>query len=247
MSFKDHFSRQAADYAKFRPQYPRPLFQFIESISPDNRLALDVATGNGQAAIALAEFFEKVIGIDPSKKQIAHAERRGGVEYRIASAESTGLLAHSCDAVTVAQALHWFDLDAFYAEARRILHPRGVLAVWAYTHLGIAPKIDAVVRRFYNEIVGPFWPPERRIVENGYRDLPFPFLEIKAPPFQIEERWTLEHLLGYLRTWSATQRFIAEHKTDPVDQITPDLAKTWGKAAEERLAVWPLTTRIGRA
>lgn len=247
MNFKDHFSKQASDYAKFRPQYPRALFQFIESVSPDNRLALDLASGNGQAAIALAEFFEKVIGIDASEKQIASAQPHGGVEYHIASAESTGLPSHSCDALTVAQALHWFDLAAFYAEARRILRPRGVLAVWAYTHLQIAPEIDAVVRHFYNDVVGPFWPPERRFVESGYRELPFPFLEIKPPPFQIEVWWTLEHLFGYLRTWSATQRYLAEHKTDPVDQITAELENAWGDPAEERLVLWPLTTRIGRA
>lgn len=245
MEFKDHFSKQATDYAKFRPQYPRTLFQFLESISPDNRLALDVATGNGQAAVALAGFFEKVIGIDASTTQIASAERHSGVEYRVASAESTGFLAASCDAVTVAQALHWFDLERFYAETRRVLAPRGVLAVWAYTHLQIAPEIDAVVRRFYHEVVGPFWPPERKIVETEYRDLPFPFVEIKAPPFQIEVRWSLARLLGYLRTWSATQRFIAEHKRDPVDEIASGLAAAWG-SADERLAVWPLATRVGR-
>ena len=247
MSFKDHFSKQAADYAKFRPQYPRAFFQFIESVARDHELALDVATGNGQAAILLAGVFEWVIAIDASAQQIASAQPHVGVEYRVASAESTGLPANSCDVVTVGQAVHWFDLERFYAEVRRILKPRGLLAVWAYIHLQIAPEIDAVVRRFYDEIVGPFWPPERTMVENGYRDLPFPFEEIKAPPFQIEVSWTLEHLLGYLRTWSATQRFAAEHRNDPVERIASELARSWGDAAEEHLVVWPLAIRVGRA
>ncbi len=247
MEFKDHFSKQAIDYAKFRPQYPRALFQFIESISRDNELALDVATGNGQAAGLLAEFFEWVIAIDASEKQIASAPPHAGVEYRRAAAEATGLPAKSCDVVTAAQALHWLDLEKFYEEVRRVLKPRGLLAVWAYNQMQIAPRIDAVVKRFHDEIVGPFWPAERKNVGPGYRELPFPFTEIKAPPFQIEASWTLEQLLGYLRTWSATQRFVTEKKTDPVEQIAPKLAKSWGNPAKERLAIWPLTTRIGRA
>ncbi len=246
MNFKDHFSKQATDYAKFRPKYPRALFQFVAARAPDNQRALDVATGNGQAAIALAEFFEKVVAVDASGSQIASAQPNDRVQYRVAPAEETSLPAHSCAALTVAQALHWFDLEAFYAEARRVLQPRGVLAVWAYNELRISPPVDALVRRFHDEVVGPFWPPERKIVGRGYRKLTFPFEEMETPEFQIEVQWSLAHLLGYLRTWSATQRFMAEHQRDPVNQITDDVAAAWGDTEEGRLAVWPLTTRIGR-
>jgi SAM-dependent methyltransferase len=247
VAFKDHFSRQASDYAKFRPQYPRALFQFIAALAPNDRLALDGATGNGQAAVALAEFFQKVIALDASADQIARALPNDLVEYRVAAAESTGLAAHSCAALTVAQALHWFELDAFYAEARRVLQPGGMLAVWAYNELRITPKVDALVRRFHDDIVGPYWPVERKMVGRGYRDLPFPFDEIEAPAFQIEVRWSLHHLLGYLRTWSATQRFLATQGRDPVAAVAADLATAWGTPAEERPAIWPLTIRIGRA
>ena len=247
MTFKDHFSRQATDYARFRPQYPRALFEYLASISPNQQLALDCATGNGQAAITLAEFFEKVIGTDASESQIACAQLHLRVEYRLAPAEASGLAAQTCDAITVAQALHWFDLDAFYQEARRVLKPAGILAAWAYNELQIAPEVDALVRRFHDEIVGPYWPPERKIVGRGYRDLPFPFEELDAPPFQIEVDWSLPHLLGYLRTWSATQRFIAAEGYDPVDLIEPDLAGAWGNAPEVRSALWPLTIRVGRS
>jgi SAM-dependent methyltransferase len=247
VEFKDHFSRQATDYAKFRPQYPRALFQFIAALAPGDQLALDGATGNGQAAVALAEFFQRVIALDASADQIARALPNDRVEYRVAAAESTGLAAHSCAALTVAQALHWFDLDAFYAEARRVLQPGGVLAVWAYNELRITTRVDALIRRFHDDIVGPYWPGERRIVGPRYRDLPFPFYEIEAPAFQIEVRWSLHHLLGYLRTWSATQRFVARHGHDPVDAVAADLAVIWGDASEERPAIWPLTILIGRA
>jgi len=247
VSFKDHFSRQATDYAQFRPRYPRALFQHIASVSPNRELALDCATGTGQAAVALAEFFEKVIALDASANQIASARGHARVQYRIASAEATGLTTHSCDAITVAQALHWFELDGFYAEARRILKPDGVLAVWAYNELQISPEVDLVVRRFHDAVVGAYWPAERKLVGRGYLDLPFPFTEIETPPFQIEVYWSLEQLLGYLRTWSATQRFIAANGHDPVELIEGDLAQAWGDAAQERSAIWPLTMRVGRA
>lgn len=247
MSFKDHFSRQATDYARFRPQYPRALFEFIAANSPNDQLAVDCATGNGQAAVALAGCFQKVIAIDASASQIASAPPNDQVEYRVAPAESTGLPSNACAAMTVAQALHWFDLEAFYAEARRVLQPRGVLAVWAYNYLRLSPEADAIVRRFHDEIVGPFWPPERKLVGRGYRELPFPFDEIETPAFQIEARWSLAHFLGYLRTWSATHRFMAAHERDPVDLVESGLELAWGNPAEEKLAIWPLTVRLGRA
>jgi SAM-dependent methyltransferase len=246
VSFKDHFSRQATEYARFRPQYPSALFEFIAVAAPNDELALDCATGNGQAAIALAEHFRKVIAIDASAEQIANAQPNERVEYRVASAESTGLSAHSVAAISVAQALHWFDREAFYVEARRVLQPRGVLAVWAYNYLRISPEVDPFVRRFHDEIVGPYWPPERKLVGRGYRELPFPFEEIETPAFQIEVRWSLAHLLGYLRTWSATQRFMAANHHDPVELVASDLEQAWGNPAKEKLAIWPLTVRMGR-
>jgi SAM-dependent methyltransferase len=187
-----------------------------------------------------------VIAIDASAEQIANAQPNERVEYRVASAESTGLSARSVAAITVAQALHWFDREAFYVEARRVLQPRGVLAAWAYNYLRISPEVDPLVRRFHDEIVGPYWPPERKLVGRGYRELPFPFEEIETPAFQIEVRWSLAHLLGYLRTWSATQSFMAAKQRDPVEQVASDLEQAWGNPAKEKLAIWPLTVRMGR-
>jgi SAM-dependent methyltransferase len=247
VSFQDHFSRQAADYAKFRPQYPRALFAFVAANSPNDELALDCATGNGQAAVALAEFFQKVIALDASGEQIRSAQPNERVEYRVAPAEATGLPARSVAAITVAQALHWFELDRFYREARRVLQLQGVLAVWTYNLLHISAAVDGIVERFHDEVVGPYWPPERKIVRRGYRDLPFPFDEIATPAFQIELRWSLEHLLGYLRTWSATQRFFAANERDPVELVESELEQAWGNPAEEKLAIWPLTVWLGRA
>lgn len=247
MTFKDHFSRQASDYAKFRPSYPRGLFAFIAAQSPAGMPALDCATGNGQAALGLAEFFPKVIALDASADQIANAQPNDRVEYRVAPAEATGLPDGSCAAVTVAQGMHWLDLERFYAEARRVLVPGGVLAFWAYNYLRINPGVEAVLRHYHDEVVGLYWPPERKLVGHGYLDLPFPFEEIAHPEFEIETRWTFDHLTGYLRSWSATQRFAAARGTNPLDLIADDLGKAWGDPAQEYRAVWPLTLRIGRA
>lgn len=244
-AFKDHFSKQAADYAKFRPRYPAALFDFLASVAPARELAWDCATGNGQAAIGLARIFGHVIATDASAKQIANAEPHPRVEYRVAPAEACGLPDAKIDIVSVAQALHWFDLDRFYDEVRRVLKPRGVIAAWAYLHLEVSPEIDGIVKRYYSDVVGPYWPPERALVES-FSELAFPFDRIAAPHFQIETQCALDQLLGYLRSWSATQRYIAATASDPLDLIRDDLRQAWGDAAQDRHVVWPLILHVGR-
>ena len=244
MTFKDHFSRQAADYAKFRPSYPREFFDYLGSIAPSRQLAWDCGTGSGQAAVALASVFDRVIATDASEKQIANAQQYERVEYRVAPAENSGIESETLDLIMVAQALHWFDLDHFYAEARRVLKPNGVLGASAYNLLHIEPAIDEVVNRYYYEVVGPFWPPERALVEN-FADLPFPFHEIDPPKFEMTAQWNLDHLLGYLRTWSSTQRFIVAKGNDPLQQISDQLRNAWGDPRQMRKVIWPLTLRVG--
>src|SRR5262245_45888760 len=177
MSFKDHFSKQAAGYAKFRPRYPQELFDYLGRIAPSRQLAWDCATGNGQAAVGLASVFTRVIATDASEKQIANAQAHEIVDYRVAPAENSGIGSEMIDLIMVAQALHWFDLDRFYLEARHVLKLDGVLAASAYNLLHIEKAIDEIVNRYYHEVVGPFWPPERRLVEQ-FGDLPMPFQEI---------------------------------------------------------------------
>jgi SAM-dependent methyltransferase len=244
MSFKDHFSAQAEDYAKFRPSYPRELFTYLASIAPSRQLAWDCGTGNGQAAVGLASVFDRVIATDASQKQIANAEPHERVEYRVAPAENSGIKSGSVDLIMVAQALHWFDLDRFYAETRRVLKPDGVLAASAYNLLRIEPAIDEIVNRYYYEVVGPFWPPERKLVEN-FADLPFPFHEIEPRKFDMTAQWNLDHLLGCLRTWSSTQQFIAARRSDPLQEINEDLRNAWGNPQQKRRVMWPLILRIG--
>lgn len=244
MEFKDHFSKHAADYAKFRPRYPRELFEYLGSIAPSRHLAWDCGTGNGQAAVGLASVFDRVIATDASEKQIANAQPQERVEYGVAKAENSGLESATVDLVTVTQALHWFELDRFYAEAKRVLTLNGVLAASAYLFAQIEPAMDAVLIRYYHDVVGPFWAPERKLVEN-FAEIPFPFREIKPPKFEMTAQWDLNHLLGYLRTWSSTQRFIAAKGSDPVKEISDELASAWGTQEHTRNVRWPLTLRVG--
>ena len=190
------------------------------------------------------EVLDRVIATDASEKQIANAQSYDRVEYRVASAESSSLESNTIDLLMVAQALHWFDLDRFYAQARRILKPDGVLAATAYNLLQISPAIDQVVNRYYYEIVGPFWPAERALVEN-FTELPFPFQEKNPPSFQMNANWTMEELLGYLRSWSATQGFMAARGEDPLEQISGELRSIWGNRRRRRRVTWPLILRVG--
>jgi len=244
MSFKDHFSKQAADYAIFRPGYPQELFAYLGIIAPSRQLAWDCGTGNGQAAVGLASVFDRVIATDASANQIAKAQPHECVEYRVAPAESSGLESGTIDLITVAQALHWFDLDRFYAEARRVLKPNGILTASAYNLLRIQPAIDEIVNRYYHELVGPFWPPERKLVEN-FAELPFPFHEIEPPKIEMTTHWNLDRLIGCLGTWSSTQRFMASTGADPLEQITDELCGAWGNPQRVRSVTWPLTLRVG--
>ncbi len=246
MSNADHFSPVAGQYATFRPSYPAALFDWLASIAPQRLLAWDCGAGSGQATAALAARFEQVLGTDISAAQLASAPRLPNVEYRAAAAEASGLPDHCADLVTIAQALHWFDLPQFYAEVRRVLKPQGVVAAWGYNRLRIAqPEVQRIVDRFYEQTIGSYWPPERVHVENGYRDLDFPFPRIAAPQFALHKDWTREHLLGYLRSWSAVGRFKAANGYDPVDALSGELAPHWPEGALMRVE-WPLFLLAGR-
>ena len=246
MQFKDHFSTQSAAYAKHRPRYPSALFEYLASVTTEHERAWDCATGNGQAALGLARCFTEVIATDASRQQLLSAAPHERIRYRVAAAEQSGLEPGSVDLITVAQALHWFDLEAFYTEVRRVLKGSGVLAVWAYNLLEISPEVDFLINEFYGETVGPYWPPERQLIEEGYRTIAFPFRELEPPPFLMEASWNLAELAGYLRTWSATRRFTEARGFDPVTDLTVKLLAAWGAPAEEEKRVrWPLSLRVG--
>lgn len=245
--FVDRFGPVSGDYAAFRPTYPDALFDWLASVINQAGLAWDCATGTGQAAIPLAARFERVVATDASDDQIAGAPTVANIEFRVAPAHKSGLPDASVDLVTVAQALHWFDVDRFFAECQRVLKPGGVLAVWTYGPLHVAGQtVDSVVQRYYHEIVGSWWPPERKLVDSGYRSISLPFPEFETPEFQMDAWWTLRELLGYLGTWSATTAYRDAMHSDPREIIENSLARAWRDSEGERQVVWPLTVRACR-
>lgn len=246
MSFKDHFSTRSAGYAAYRPTYPRVLIDYRAEQCTQTKLALDVGCGTGQLSVLLADRFEHVIATDASAQQIMRAEAHERVEYRVAPAEKSDLPDHIVDLITAAQAAHWFDLDAFYAEVRRVGKPGAVLALIAYGVIQADPKIDPVIRHFYEEVDGPYWPPERRHVENGYRSFHFPFEEWTAPPLAIEVQWQASDLLGYIDTWSAVRGLEKAQGREPVERFQRDLLSIWDEPQRRRTIRFSLSVRVGR-
>lgn len=243
----DHFSSVASVYAAARPTYPPALFDWLSRQTRANDLAWDAGAGSGQATLGLADRFTHVLATDISAEQVEKAPQRPNVTWRVTDVE-TRLPDHACDLVTVAQALHWFDHDAFYAEARRVLKPGGVIAAWTYDLLTVAdqPAINIEVNAFY-DLVGDWWPPERHHVENGYAELPFPFERFAVPRLAMQAEWDLDHLLAFLKSWSAVGRMTKATGENPVDTQTGALRAAWGNPGHTRTILWPLTILAGRA
>ncbi|GAB4571032.1 MAG: class I SAM-dependent methyltransferase [Rhodothalassiaceae bacterium] len=244
-SFKDHFSGDSGRYARARPDYPDALFAWLAAQAGARQHALDAGCGNGQASRGLARHFRHVTAIDPSAAQIAEAEGPDNVRFLVRTAEDTGLPDRSCDLVLIAQALHWFDHERFFAEAARLLRPGGLLAAIAYDRAETTPEIDAIITHLYSDILGPFWPPERRYFDEGYaRSIPFPRPQLDTPAFRIERHWTAAQMLDYCASWSATRRYIEARGTDPLDRIRDSLARIWG--AHSRPVIWKIAVLAAR-
>lgn len=245
--FSDHFSRVSSQYASFRPTYPAELIRFVVEAAPTRSLAWDCATGTGQVAVALAEYVDRVVATDASAEQIRHAAAHPRVTYVAARAESCPLESGTVDLVTVGQALHWFNRDAFYREVQRVLRPDGVVAVWTYERLRMdEPELVAATNAFHDDVVGADWPPERALVGAGYLGLDFPFDELPVPAFEMRASMTRDALAGYLRTWSASQRYRARTGEDPVLLWEAAVAPHWPDAQVAHEVAWPMTVRVGR-
>jgi SAM-dependent methyltransferase len=242
--FADHFSSHAQTYAQFRPKYPTVLFHYLAVRAPGTALAWDCGTGNGQAAVGLADRFARVVATDPSSAQIARARAHPRVEYRIATYDS-GLETGSAQLVTAAQALHWMNVDAFLAEARRVLQPGGLLAVWCYSLCRIGPPLDELIEFFYRVTIASYWPPERRLVEEGYRSIALPIDELDVPPFELAADMTLAQFLGYVETWSAVQRCIAIRGRESLEAFARSVSERWGVPSTLRRVTFPLHVRAG--
>jgi SAM-dependent methyltransferase len=244
--FKDHFSGTARGYAAHRPVYPHAVAEALAARSPGQALVWDAGCGSGQLSVVLADAFERVVGTDASAAQIASASAHPRVHYAVAPAEASGLEQSSVDCAVAAQAAHWFDLDAYYREVRRVLRPGGLLALVTYAILQVDPAVESVIDHFYRRTLDGHWPPERKLVEEGYRSLPFPFEPVEAPALALEHRWNAEELLGYVGTWSAVQSLKKAGKGAELERFGEALRAAWGDPSKARLIRWPLSLRLGR-
>ena len=246
MPFQDHFSGHAADYAKARPGYPPLLFDWLANRAPGRALAWDAGCGNGQASQALALHFRSVFASDPSVAQIESALPNARIRFAVEPAEACSLQDASVDLVTVAQAYHWFDQARFCAEARRVLRPDGLVAVWSYARTSVSPEVDAIVDELHDETLAADWPADREHVLNRYAKLPFPFETLPTPEFEMRESWTLAQYQAYLRSWSGCQRYRRRTGVDAVAEIGSALAEAWGHPSLARPVYWPLLLLLGR-
>ena len=245
MQRKDYFSHQAKTYAAFRPTYPEALYEFVFKYLAGTSAAWDCATGNGQVAQRLARTFKSVFATDISQAQLDNAHKADNILYSIAAAEKTSFTDQQFDLITVAQALHWFDLPMFYEQVRRTARPGGLLAVWGYAMLRVDTVIDPLFQNFYFNEVGPYWDEARKLVEDHYRNVPFPFAELSTPEFSIDVQWSLDQFLGYLRSWSATQKYIRANGNDPVETFSHEITPYW-KQGEVKAVSFPVFLRLGR-
>lgn len=242
---KDNFSTRADKYAQFRPGYPEALFDHLFSLTPAKGAAWDCGTGNGQIAQRLAAVFQNVKATDISRQQLDNAVRLPNIRYSLQAAEKTNFPDHSFDLITVAQAIHWFDFDAFYAEVRRTLKPGGILAVIGYNLPRFNAAVDAVIADFYRTVVGPYWDKERRYVDENYRTIPFPYADLPAPAFTIDVQWSFDHLLGYIETWSAVKHYQKLKGESPVHLVESRLKTAWGEAGSLP-GYFPILLRLAR-
>lgn len=243
---KDNFSTQAATYAQFRPTYPRDLFDCILQNVENKQIAWDCATGNGQAAKVLAQHFDKVFATDISQKQLDNAAKSDNILYSVGKAEATDFADNFFDLITVAQAIHWFDFEKFYAEVRRVAKPNATLAVWGYGVMQFDNKeIDKLIQNFYHHIVGEYWDAERRHIDEHYRTVPFPFETIETPYFEMTFNWHLYELEGYLNSWSSVQHFIKRNGYNPIPKLMLDIEPIWGEFNREQVH-FPVFMKIGK-
>jgi hypothetical protein len=243
---KDLFSNHSSTYAKYRPGYPQELFDYIFQFVEERKHSWDCATGNGQAAAILADYFEKVEASDISEAQLKNAVQKSNIDYHTCSAEKTLFADNSFDLITVAQAYHWLNWKKFHDEATRVGKPNCVVAIWTYnTLISDDERLTSIVRQFYSEVVGPYWEPERKHVDSGYATADFDFDPLPTETFETLLSWTKEQLIGFLQSWSAVQKYIKTNGTNPVDQIQGDVDHIWTEG-EQKIVRFPILLRMGR-
>ncbi len=243
---KDKFSAQAAIYKKYRPVYPKGLYDVILNTTKGRGVCWDCATGNGQVANVLSDHFDAVFATDLSENQIKQAPQKSNITYSVSRAESTTFSDKQFDLITVAQAMHWFDFDAFGKEANRVLRDDGCICIWGYGPLKVEGEAGKLVDKFYKDIIGSYWDPERKHIDEGYKnvDLHFKSVELNNK-MAIEENWTIEQLQGYFDSWSSVQNYIEKNSSNPVPEIMEEIKSVWGSSEKLKVTL-PIFLKIGK-
>lgn len=244
--FKDHFSSGSDRYQQYRPTYPLSLFKWLQARAGKKSTVWECGAGTGQATTLLAQLFQTVIATDASQEQLAQAPELANVNYVATPAETFSATAESIDLIAVAQAIHWFDHDRFFALANTVLKPGGFLAVWGYQFIKTDTAIDQLIMAFHTDLLGPFWPTERKLLNDGYKGIEFPYSALETPPFKMEAEWSFEHLIGYLNTWSAVKQYEKANGQNPIELVISDFAKAWGDPKQVKTVSWPLILYVGR-
>jgi len=242
---KDLFSGHARDYAEFRPKYPDALVKYISRLVKYRGVVWDCACGSGQLSLPLAEHFQLVLASDISEGQIAQAPGHKGILYTVQPAEKTDFPDEFFDMVVVGQAIHWFNHEAFYREAKRVMGPNAVLVIIGYGMMRVSPEVDVVIDHFYKNITGPYWEPERKYINEAYQTLPFPFETIEIPTFDMPCQWSFAQMMGYLNTWSAVKKYEAKNGLNPLTLVADDLEQAWGSPAVKQV-VFPIFMKAGK-
>ncbi|MBV9575751.1 MAG: class I SAM-dependent methyltransferase [Gammaproteobacteria bacterium] len=247
MRYINHFGEKSREYLQFRPTYPHELYQYLTKLAVEHHYAWDCGTGNGQAAVELATYFQQVIGTDVNQAQLEVAVKKSNIRYVCCAAEATQIENNTVNLISIAQALHWFNFDGFYREVRRVAKSDCIIAAWCYSLGSINKKIDTIIKKLYNEILGDeYWPPERRYIDNAYHTIPFPFAKIVSPYFTMEKEMQFSDLIGYLHTWSAIKAYQKKNQTNPVDLLEADLKTAWGDITHKHIMHWPLHLLVGK-
>lgn len=249
IQIKDYFSKQAGDYARYRPHYPKALFEYLATLVPDCKAAWDCATGNGQVALALTPHFQEIYATDVSKEQISHAFHHDKIKYSVSVAEKVELANKSIDLITVAEAAHWFNLEKFYQQVQRVSKPGGIMAIWGYWYFNFLPEeelLNQMCSDFFTTVLDQYWAEEINLLIQKYQTIPFPFAELNTPIFTMETQWNMKEFLGYLNSWSAIQKIIAVKSQKPILEFSNRLVEAWGDPQRKILFQWPLHMRVGR-
>ena len=243
---KDLFSKQSDLYARYRPTYPKELYEHILSFVKEKNIAWDCATGNGQAAVVLAEHFKKVIATDISASQIEKAIKKDNIEYLVCPAESTPFDDNTFDLVTVAQAYHWINWKEFKKEVVRVSKPGAIIAIWVYfRNMPGDKKVDDAIFSFYENVTKPYWDQARKFVEEMYETVEFDYELLPVKQFETTLNWQREDMIGYISSWSAIQKYIKVKGHSPMPIIEEEINKLWPKG-EVKKVNFPIYLKLGR-